>query len=197
MSDRPSVEVVALTERAAGLNTIVAAFAADPFTRWMMPKADSYLTNAAELFDAFGGAAFEAGTAFQIANFGGAALWIPPGHDHDDGDDSLSEGLAQVVPADRIEEVDSVLAQMQSYHPEEPCWYLPLIGVDPHHQGRGLGAELMKHALALCDEQGLPAYLESSNPANISLYERHGFEIMGRIQTENSPPVHPMIRAAR
>ena len=65
------------------------------------------------------------------------------------------------------------------------------------HQGRGLGAELMKYALARCDEEHLPAYLESSNPANISLYERHGFEIMGRIQTENSPPVHPMIRAAR
>ena len=92
MSDRPSVEVVALSERAAGLNTIVAAFAADPLTRWMMPKADSYLTHAAAVFDAFGGAAFDAGTAFQIADFGGAALWIPPGHDHDDGDDSLSEG---------------------------------------------------------------------------------------------------------
>jgi hypothetical protein len=95
---------VALTERTVGLNTIVAAFAADPLTRWMMPKADTYLANAAALFDAFGGAAFEAGTAFQIADFGGAALWIPPGHDHDD-DDSMSEGLAQAVPADRIEEV--------------------------------------------------------------------------------------------
>jgi ribosomal protein S18 acetylase RimI-like enzyme len=188
---------VALAERTAGLNTIVAAFAADPLTRWMMPKADTYLTHAAAVFDAFGGASFDAGTAFQIADFGGAALWIPPGHDHDDGDDGVSEGLAQVVSADRIEEVGSVLEQMQSYHPKEPCWYLPLIGVDPHHQGRGLGAELMKYALARCDEEHLPAYLESSNPANISLYERHGFEIMGRIQTENSPPVHPMIRAAR
>ena len=197
MSDRPSVEVVAVAERAAGLNTIVAAFAADPLTRWMMPKADTYLTHAAAVFDAFGGASFDAGTAFQIADFGGAALWIPPGHDDDDGGDGASEGLAQLVSADRIEEVGSVLEQMKSYHPKEPCWYLPLIGVDPHHQGRGLGAELMKYALARCDEEHLPAYLESSNPANISLYERHGFEIMGRIQTENSPPVHPMIRAAR
>jgi ribosomal protein S18 acetylase RimI-like enzyme len=39
--------------------------------------------------------------------------------------------------------------------------------------------------------------LESSNPANISLYERFGFEVMGRIQTETSPPMHPMLRAAR
>jgi ribosomal protein S18 acetylase RimI-like enzyme len=55
----------------------------------------------------------------------------------------------------------------------------------------------MKHALDRCDEQHLPAYLESSNPANISLYERHGFEVTARIQTETSPPMHPMYRAAR
>jgi ribosomal protein S18 acetylase RimI-like enzyme len=55
----------------------------------------------------------------------------------------------------------------------------------------------MKYALAKCDEAGLPAYLESSNPANISLYERHGFEVTGKIQSESSPPVHPMYRAAR
>ncbi len=51
----------------------------------------------------------------------------------------------------------------------------------------GLGALLMKHALRRCDEQGSVAYLESSNPRNISLYERHGFKIIGRIQSGSSP----------
>jgi hypothetical protein len=55
----------------------------------------------------------------------------------------------------------------------------------------------MKHALALVDAQGLPAYLESSNPMNISLYKRHGFEEMGAIQSGSSPTVVPMLRAAR
>ena len=41
------------------------------------------------------------------------------------------------------------------------------------------------------------AYLESSNPKNMSLYERHGFESMGRIQIGDSPPAHPMIREPR
>jgi ribosomal protein S18 acetylase RimI-like enzyme len=55
----------------------------------------------------------------------------------------------------------------------------------------------MKHALSRVDEDGLPAYLESSNPRNISLYERHGFESMGQIQIGTSPIVTPMIRSAR
>ena len=90
-----------------------------------------------------------------------------------------------------------MLDEMQSYHAVEPCWYLPLIGVDPCHQSRGLGAALMKYVLEKVDAEGLPAYLEPSNPANMALYQRHGFEVMGRIQTASSPPVQPMYRAAR
>ena len=74
---------------------------------------------------------------------------------------------------------------------------LPMIAADPSQTGRGLGAALMKHALEIVDEAGLPAYLESSNPRNISLYERHGFEVMGEIQTVSSPVMTPMYRAAR
>jgi ribosomal protein S18 acetylase RimI-like enzyme len=197
MSDQPDVKAVAMEDRGVALNTIVAAFASDPLVRWMMPKADTYLTFAAAAFDNFGGAAFAAGTAYQVADFAGAALWVPPGHDDDDIDENVSNLLAQAVAPERLEEVGSVLGAMQSYHPDTPCWYLPLIGVDPHYQGKGLGAQLMKYALARCDEQGLPAYLESSNPANISLYERHGFEVIGRIQEQSSPVVHPMLRPAR
>jgi ribosomal protein S18 acetylase RimI-like enzyme len=55
----------------------------------------------------------------------------------------------------------------------------------------------MEHALSRCDAEGLPAYLESSNPRNIPLYQRHGFEILGKIQVGSSPPVVPMLRAPR
>lgn len=190
------VHVVSPENRWVGLNTIVTAFAADPLLRWILPSADNYLIHSAAVFDKFGGIAFDAGTAYQIGDFAGVALWVPPSHAQhtDDEDSEFSELLAQLIAPDRLEEVSSVLAQMQGYHPQDDCWYLPLIGVDPGHQGRGFGAQLMKHALACCDEAGLPAYLESSNPVNISLYQRFGFEVMGRIETNTSPPVHPMLR---
>lgn len=83
------------------------------------------------------------------------------------------------------------------HHPDEPVWYLPLIAVDPTHQGKGIGSALVKAALKRIDEEGLPAYLESSNPRNISLYERHGFAVTGETQVGSSPVVTPMYRAAR
>ena len=86
---------------------------------------------------------------------------------------------------------------MGRYHTSEPHWYLPLIGVDPARQGKGYGAALMRHALAACDRDGMPAYLESTNPRNVPLYERHGFALLGTIQAGSSPPIFPMLRTAR
>jgi ribosomal protein S18 acetylase RimI-like enzyme len=86
---------------------------------------------------------------------------------------------------------------MASYHPPEPHWYLPLLGVDPTRQGQGVGSALLQHATARCDQAGQLAYLESSNPANVPLYERHGFEIVGQIQAGTSPTFHPMVRKPR
>ncbi len=55
----------------------------------------------------------------------------------------------------------------------------------------------MQHTLVPSDRDRKPAYLESSNPKNIPLYERHGFELLGTIQVGNSPPIFPMLRKPR
>ena len=83
---------------------------------------------------------------------------------------------------------------MGSYHPNEPHWYLPLIGVDPVLQSNGFGSALLKHGLLPCDRENKVAYLESSNPRNIPLYERYGFEVLGEIQVGTSPTIFPMLR---
>jgi ribosomal protein S18 acetylase RimI-like enzyme len=101
------------------------------------------------------------------------------------------------VAAERQAQVFGIFERMGRYHPHEPHWYLPLIGVDPRHQRRGHGSALLQHALAQCDRDHAPAYLESSNPANVPLYERHGFAVMDTIQVGSSPPIFPMLRRAR
>ena len=63
------------------------------------------------------------------------------------------------------------------HHPVEPHYYLQFIGCCRRDQGQGIGAALLKQGLRICDERGMPAYLECSNPRNISLYERHGFVV--------------------
>jgi ribosomal protein S18 acetylase RimI-like enzyme len=86
---------------------------------------------------------------------------------------------------------------MSSYHPGEPHWYLPLIGVDPLYQGGGVGSALLAYALAICDREKRLAYLESSNPKGVRLYQRHGFEVLGTIDVGEHPTVIPMLRKPR
>jgi GNAT superfamily N-acetyltransferase len=83
---------------------------------------------------------------------------------------------------------------MDRYHPSEPHWYLPLMGVDPSQQGKGFSSALLQHTLMQFDRDNKIAYLESSNPRNISLYKRHVFELLGSIQIGTSPSIAPMLR---
>ena len=175
------------------IQTLVLGFGSDPVFRWLWPNATDYIATMPEFSRAFGGKAFEHDTAHLAEEGRAAALWLPPGEEVDG--DILEKVLSDSLPEDRLADVGEVLQQMGEYHPDGPCWYLSMIAADPNWIGMGLGAALMKHALLIADQAGLPAYLESSNPRNVSFYERHGFDVMGEIQVGSSPIIRPMIRA--
>lgn len=135
-----------------------------------------------------------AGTAYFAEGYAGAALWLPPGIHPDE--QTMIELVEKMAPEAIKADMFTIFELMDKFHPKEPHWYLPMIGVDPTRQGNGVGSSLMKHSLEICDRDNLIAYLESSNPRNISLYERYGFKVIGEIQSGSSPVVRPMLREA-
>ncbi len=189
------VKSASTDQKNALIATIAAAFVTDPMARWICPEAHQYFACINEFVDAFGGGAFLHQSAYYVEGYRGAALWLPPMVAPNE--EKLMAIIKDNMPADRLDAGFAVFEKMGSYHPEEPHWYLPLIGVDPSHQARGYGSQLMKHALERCDREKKAAYLESSNPRNLSLYIRHGFELTGTIQVSDSPPLFPMVRKPR
>jgi GNAT superfamily N-acetyltransferase len=173
----------------AGLTT---AFASDPFTRWIFADPGQFLSLFPHVLTHMGGLGRADGVGFVTSDGCAASLWLPPGAGPDL--ESLGPALSELVLP---EEAPEVMGEMAARHPEEPHWYLPFIGVDPGAQGRGLGSALLAQSLALVDADHLPAYLESTNPRNVPLYERFGFRVIGEIQAGSSPPMHPMWREAR
>ena len=99
----------------------------------------------------------------------------------------------------RAAEVMELLERFDAARPKgEPHFYLSLLGTDPAHAGRGLGMALLAENLERIDQEGVPAYLESSNPANNHRYERHGFAKVGEFFPPGSDiPVTTMWRDAR
>ncbi len=182
-------------EQRTAVAVITLAFSTDPMARWAFPQAATYLSVWPQIVHAFGGNGFAHGATHLAAGAAAAALWLPPGVDADS--ERLTALIEEHAPSRLHADLELVFAQMETHHPSEPCWYLPLIGVDPCCQGRGYGSALLGYALEQCDRDGTPAYLESSNPRNIPLYQRHGFEIVGTVQAGTSPTVVPMLRRRR
>lgn len=190
-----TIKTAQASDEAGTIGTLTLAFSADPMARWSLPDPAKYLTVFPSIARAFGGSAFERGTAYIATGFVGAALWLPPGVGSDE--ESLTRLFDENVGNEIKEHLPGIFEQMEKFHPTESHWYLPMIGVDPAHQGAGVGSALMTEGLKAVDRDGLIAYLESSNPKNISLYERHGFEVIGEIQSGSSPVLRPMLRKAR
>lgn len=170
---------------------IVLAFGNDRVARWLYPDPHAFLAFFPRFVRVFGSEAFERGSAHYIEGRA-AALWLPS--DAEPDEDAMVALIEESVPPDRRGAFFEILERMEAAHPKEPHWYLPLIGTDPGRQGGGFGSALLKHALAICDEQQLPAYLEATSPTNIRLYQRHGFEARGTIEVGGSPPITPMFR---
>lgn len=187
-----TIKTATASDEAHAIAVIALAFGADPAARWTWPDPQQYLLHFPSFVKALAGKAFEHASAYYIDGYAGAALWLPPGITPDET--ALLTLLQRTGSALVQNDVLAVFEQMGRYHPQEPHWYLPFVGIDPTQQGKGYGAALMQHALAPCDRDHTLAYLESSNPKNIPFYERHGFELLGTIQAGKSPPIFPMLR---
>jgi GNAT superfamily N-acetyltransferase len=188
----PTVSAVQPGDALRAFDTLTLAFAADPPCRWLFPDVRQYLRYFPIFAKAFGGTAIDRGTALTNHDCSGVALWLAPSAAPDE--EALSALIERSVAKQRRADVFALFDEMARLHPRKPHWYLPLIGVEPAQQGRGLGSALLRPVLRECDAADLPAYLEATSVRNLPLYKRHGFEAVGQIKVGGCPPIVPMLR---
>ena len=187
-----AVQAIGVADRQHALASLTLAFSSDPVMRWNWPDPYRYSTYMPQFAAAFGGQAFDHGTAYGLEDSLAVALWLSPGVGPDE--ELIMDLMGESVDDQVFHDANGLFAQMGEIHPTTDHWYLPLTGVDLIAQGRGLGSALLRHALATCDSDGLPAYLEATNPRCRDLYARHGFNVIQTIQAGTSPPIWAMLR---
>lgn len=128
---------------------------------------------------------------FRTSAFETVSVWIPPGEsEFSHAQESRLPDLLVELAGPRAGDVAELMNRFDLAHPRtEPHYYLSLLGNHQQQRGRGLGMGMLRENLARVDARHMPAYLESSNPANIHRYESVGFETVTSFQAPNEGPV--------
>jgi ribosomal protein S18 acetylase RimI-like enzyme len=122
----------------------------------------------------------------------GSAIWWGSEYVQPDDERAARAGLASascVLDPEgltRLFDVASVSAELHHAAVSGPHWYLAFLGVDPDHQGAGIASQVLAPVLDRLDAEGLPAYLETAQPRNVSYYRRYGFEVAGEMPLPSS-----------
>ncbi len=178
------------------------AFLDDPQFAWLMPTERSRADRLRRFF----------GTLLRIEGLGladvdvvgdeagdgiaAASVWFAPG-DWPPPTSRQLRALPGYVRAfgKRVSAASTLVNVAARAHPKAGYWYLACIGVQPGTQGKGFGAALLRSRLALCDAQQTLAFLESSKPANVPLYEHFGFVAGAPLRLpKGAPLITPMTR---
>lgn len=190
MDIAPTIRDAATEDIDTLVDTLSDSFAEDPMFNWLFPNTRLY----PYFFRMLARDVYLPRGIVHIEEEGrAAALWLPPEERL-----KLAPRLRllrfglRLIREHGVRPVWRVLRQgavFSNHHPQEPHYYLQFIGCRRGEQGRGIGAALLKQGTRICDERGMPAYLECSNPRNVPLYERHGFVIRGQQAVGKNGPM--------
>jgi len=172
---------------------LAAAFVADPLFDWFS-RPDHQRDTARLAFFRYLMKALilDVGEVMRPSTGGGAAVWM---RSESLGPNPIHKELAALPTLiglsgwSRFIRLVRLRGVMDAHHPmDRPHDYLWFLGVTPEAQGHGVGSRLIKSRLDALDAKGRPAFLETATEANVRLYSRHGFEVIGEY---DAPPDGP------
>ena len=163
--------------------TITLAFASDPVWSVALARRDGGTDHHGPYWRLYVEGAVAHGTVFLADGGAAVSVWLPPGASELD---AAQEGRLDALLADALEPEDDeamheLYARFEASRAGVPAEhaYLSLLATHPDHRGVGIGQRLLVADLAAWDERSVPAYLESTNPANDHRYARAGFVPVG------------------
>ncbi len=196
--------------------TVALSFADDPIWQWIYGTTDTIplqtgivlarmLVAGSTPIDEIHAASTDTGVEAGVdAPEAAVALWTAPLGTSSPDNDTLRNAQTEAHFAtfaaqlgDRIALTGKLSESMRIHRPEEPHWYLGILGTHPDHQNQGVGSAVLQTMLAKTDRLGIGTFLESSNPKNYGFYQRHGYTSVDELTVEDSPPLLGFWRAAR
>jgi ribosomal protein S18 acetylase RimI-like enzyme len=183
----PTIDIVRVREDqidvAAGI--LARAFQLDPPMLYICPDPASRARVLPPMMKAFVTYAWMFGEPLTTSETPKAvALWLPLDDLSEDPERDRRAGIDQMhatLGAETLTRFKHFVSTVDRFHQRTAPGrhlYLSTLGVEPSRQGQGLGSALIRPMLERADADGLPCYLETFQPRNVPLYQKHGFKIM-------------------
>jgi GNAT superfamily N-acetyltransferase len=113
----------------------------------------------------------------------GVACWLSPAHSTISEEDRIAAGWRDVQAAWGREAADRYRVfvgdrdgAVGSLAPQ-PHWHLAWLGVEPGHQGQGIGSTLVRRMTDRADAEGVACWLFTFARRNVPVYEHLGFHV--------------------
>lgn len=186
----PTIKQVTAAEADYVTQLFALAFFDDPTWGWAFPDPQKRIEQHRLWWSLFMHSALPYGRVWMTDDGGAASLWIPPNRPElSDEDTARMEPMLREFVGAHADDVLVLLDRFDANHPRGVAhYYLSLLGINPDHRGNGKGMGLLAANLAQIDEEGFPAYLESSNRGNNHRYERLGFVQVGEFAAPAGGP---------
>lgn len=130
----------------------------------------------------------------------GIASWFGPARHGPSEGAMASHGFGDVLERWGPEASERILAmtgEIDAQHERlisGPHLRLEFFGVEPRHQGSGIGSALIDDGHGRADDLGLSCYLETFTEPNVRYYERRGYAVVGECRVGDGVPVYGMVR---
>ncbi len=194
--DQLSARVATPADVDAVVAAITTAFFDDPLWGPAFPDPDRRAAQAERMWRLFVTSSMRYPWMLVTTQCESAAMWIPPGGSElTPAEEADFEVFMTGVAGPEITDgILRIFAEFDRAHPHEPHFYLSLFATHEAHRGKGFGMDLLRASLARIDAAGMPAYLESTNPANLKRYESVGFQERERLTMPSGAVVTTMWR---
>ena len=119
-------------------------------------------------------------------NLEGITIWLPPGKVYPSTWQMMRYGgfyaMRKIgLKLKAMKKSIAVFSFEEEKHKEHAPfdhWYFQNIAVHPEEQGKGYGSLLISTMLKTIESDGLPVYVETNTEKAMSIYQKHGFEIL-------------------
>ena len=172
------------------------AFNLDPIFSFLIPDTNQRLKTLNHYFQHVIKYGIHYGEVYSSPNLEAISVWLSPKNSSHTRWKAIKTGalvLPMKVKWKYLTLQNKIYKFTDNLHKKlvpDPHWYLSLIGVEPSHQGKGFGQQLLSTTINRIEPESKPIYLETNKEKNVELFKRFGFRILKKVIVPDTEIFH-------